>query len=148
MLRSPRHARCVRTEFAGPPKGMKQGAECTFVATAIRASGEKVDSDPCFPMSCATAAFLAGVVAAHHGYTSLFGWVYGVGAVVVAFLAFICLTYEETVSAARRSGDRWVALINNLAPSSKPRGETSRGDAVAHAAARGVGTTTEFEKAL
>jgi hypothetical protein len=85
-------------------------------------------------MSCALAALLAGAVAAHYGHTSLFGWVYGVGAVVVAFLAFICLTYEETVATARSSGDRWIALINS--------------SVITYAMAQMLPPTTEPEKAL
>lgn len=77
----------------------------------------------------ASAAALMGLLAAHSGHTSFAGWVYGISAVVTGFVAFICLTHEETVKTGRRVGDRWVALTNRLASATLDRGKPHRLDA-------------------
>jgi hypothetical protein len=74
---------------------------------------------------CASAAVMAGVFAAHWGHTSFAGWVYGVCAVVVGFLAIICLTHEETVKTAAHAGKRWVPLINRTAVGAETNRESN-----------------------
>lgn len=68
---------------------------------------------------CALAAAYAGWLASRYGHTSFLGWAYGVCAVVVGFVAFICLSHEDTVKTATQAGDRWVALINRSATQPK-----------------------------
>jgi hypothetical protein len=60
-------------------------------------------------------AAMMGLLAAHYGHTSFSGWIYGVCAVTVGFVAFTCLTHEETVKTGIQVGDRWIALINRSA---------------------------------
>lgn len=68
---------------------------------------------------CAAIAVFSAVLAAHFGHASFAGWVYGVCAVVVGFVAFLCLSHEETAKTATHAGERWIALINRTAV--KPR---------------------------
>lgn len=71
--------------------------------------------------ACAVVAIAAAVASAHYGHTSFAGWVYGVFAVTVGFVAFTCLTHEETVKTGIQVGDRWIALINRLARTTPDR---------------------------
>ncbi|WP_145985550.1 hypothetical protein [Marilutibacter maris] len=73
----------------------------------------------------ASAAALMGLLAAHSGHTSFTGWVYGISAVVTCFVAFTCLTHEETVKTGIQVGDRWITLINRLASAEQDQHKTA-----------------------
>jgi len=79
----------------------------------------------CFVASymCVLAAVTAAVVAAHYGHTHFAGWVYGSFALVVGFVAFLCLAHDDTVQTAAQAGDRWVELINQSAANQPPTTE-------------------------
>lgn len=61
---------------------------------------------------CALMAALFALVAFQSGPSAASGWVSGICAVALGFLAFICLAREDTIKVAATVGDDWLARIN------------------------------------
>ncbi|UHQ23825.1 hypothetical protein LVB77_03690 [Lysobacter sp. 5GHs7-4] len=70
---------------------------------------------------CALFAVFCGYVSARFGPYTLNGWVYGFCGAVVGFMAYICITKEDSVAVAVRVGDAWVNRINRAAIRSRKR---------------------------
>lgn len=64
---------------------------------------------------CALMAALSALVAFQSGPSAALGWVFGICAMVLGFLAFICLAREDTIKVAATVGDDWLARINRSA---------------------------------
>ncbi|HJS35730.1 MAG TPA: hypothetical protein VJ766_09575 [Pseudoxanthomonas sp.] len=72
-------------------------------------------------MILALFAVFCAYVSARHGPQTLGGWTYGFCAAVMGFLAYVCLTKEDSVAVAARVGDAWVNRINRAAVRSRKR---------------------------
>jgi len=75
--------------------------------------------------AAAIIAVFTALIASNYGHESFFGWVYGIAAVVMFFLAFACVIEEFVLKTAIIGGDEWVGLINR---SASPSGTRSRSD--------------------
>jgi len=64
---------------------------------------------------CAMSAVPSVLIAARSGPQTLAGWLYGVCAIVLGLIAFICLAREDIVKTAMAVGDAWLVRINRLA---------------------------------
>lgn len=61
------------------------------------------------------AALGAAWLASRLGHGAITGWVYGVGALLLGFVALVCLMRDDAVEAAANVGDTWMARINRAA---------------------------------
>ncbi len=56
------------------------------------------------------------VAASHYGPQTFSGWVYGASAVIVGFVALICLMRDDTIKVGAAVGEAWLDRINRAAP--------------------------------
>lgn len=66
-------------------------------------------------VGCALLTTLLAVAAVRFGPATVYGWMYGICAVVSGIAAFACLTREDVLKLAADKGCEWVARINQPA---------------------------------
>lgn len=66
-------------------------------------------------IGCALLTLLLAAAAVRFGPATLYGWMYGTGAVASVIAAYACLTREDAFKLAADRGSEWVARINKSA---------------------------------